>query len=60
MSKKFGDIINKLTESKRHKFLDRYIPINQKGVFREAIERAFPIVKNKLYELETKKEKETL
>jgi hypothetical protein len=60
MAKKFDDIYNTLKASKNFKFLDRYLPSNQKWVFREAIERAFPIVRNRLYELETKKEKETL
>ncbi len=60
MSKKFDEIINNLKASENYKFLDRYIPMNQKGVLRETIERAFPIVRNRLYELETKKEKKTL
>ncbi len=60
MSKKSVDILNNLTASKNYKFFDHYIPRNQKGVLRESIERAFPIVRNRLYELETKKEKETL
>ena len=60
MAKKFDDIYKTLTGSKNFKFLDRYLPSNQKGVFREAIERALPIVKERLYQLETRKEKETL
>lgn len=60
MAKKFDDIYHTLTASKNFKFLDRYVPSNQKGVFREAIERALPIVKERLYQLETRKEKETL
>jgi len=60
MAKKFDDMYNTLSTSKNFKFLDRYIPRNQKAVFKESIDRAFPIVRNRLYELETRKEKETL
>ncbi|MGB3151771.1 MAG: relaxase/mobilization nuclease domain-containing protein, partial [Maribacter sp.] len=57
---KFGDIVPKLTASKKHNFLERYIPRDQRTEFRKAVENAFPMVKQRLYELETKKEKETL
>ncbi len=60
MTRNFGDIINDLTESKNYKFLERYVPNSQKREFRKALENAFPMVKERLYELETKKEKETL
>jgi len=60
MTKKFGDIIKNLESSKNYRFLERYIPRAQKVEFRKAVENAFPIVRERLYELETKKEKETL
>lgn len=60
MTKNFSDILNNLTESKNYIFLERYIPRNQKVLFREAIKRTLPIVRDRLYELEAKKEKETL
>ncbi len=60
MTMKFGDVVPTLMASKEHNFLERYIPRNQKSEFRKAVENAFPIVRERLYELETKKEKETL
>lgn len=60
MTMKFEDIVPSLTASKKHNFLERYIPRNQRTEFRKAVENAFPIVRERLYELETKKEKETL
>jgi|GEM_PF-726753 len=60
MTMKFDDIVPSLTASKNHNFLERYIPRNQKSEFRKAVENAFPMVRERLYELETKKEKETL
>ncbi len=60
MTRNFGDIVPSLTASKNHNFLERYIPRNQKTEFRKAVENAFPVVRERLYELETKKEKETL
>ena len=60
LSMKFGDIVPSLTASKKHHFLERYIPRNQSTEFRKAVENAFPTVRERLYELETKKEKETL
>ncbi len=60
MTKNLGDILTKMMASKNYIFLDRYIPRNRKGLFRETIKREFPIVKERLYRLETKKEKETL
>ncbi|MBR9855368.1 MAG: relaxase/mobilization nuclease domain-containing protein [Algicola sp.] len=56
----FRDIVPILTASKAHNFLERYIPINQKTEFRKALENAFPMVRDRLYKIETKKEKETL
>ncbi|SDM89622.1 relaxase/mobilization nuclease domain-containing protein [Kriegella aquimaris] len=60
MAKKSDDIYNTLTASKTYKFLERYIPNNRKVLFMEAIEREFPIVKERLHELEIRKEEETL
>jgi hypothetical protein len=60
MTRNFGDIVPSLTASEKHNFLERYIPRNQRTEFRKAVENAFPIVRERLYELETKKEKETL
>jgi len=56
----FGDIVPSLMASKNHNFLERYIPRNQRKEFRKAVENAFPMVRERLYELETKKEKKTL
>ena len=60
MTMKFGDIVPSLMASKKHNFLERYIPRNQRTEFRKAVENAFPIVRERLYQLETKKEKEAL
>ena len=60
LNMKFGDIVPSLTASKKHNFLERYIPKNQRKEFRKALEYGFPIVREGLYQLETKKEKETL
>lgn len=60
MTMKFDDIVPSLTASKNHNFLERYIPRNRRTEFRKAVENAFPMVRERLYELETKKEKETL
>jgi len=60
MTWNFGDIFPDLTASKKYNFLERYIPRDKKAEFRKAVEIAFPIAKQRLYELETKKEKETL
>ena len=60
MTKNFGDIVPSLTASKKHNFLERYIPRNQRTDFRKAVENIFPMVRDRLYEMETKKEKETL
>lgn len=60
MTRKFGDIVPSLMASKNHNFLERYIPKNQRTDFRKAVENTFPEVRERLYELETKKEKATL
>jgi len=59
-NKKFDDVLKSLTASKNYLFLDRYIQNNRKVLFRETIKKQFPIVKERLYQLETGKEKETL
>jgi len=59
-TRNFGDIIPNLKTSEKLRFLERYIPRNQKTEFRKALENIFPLVKERLYELETKKEKATL
>tara|TARA_R110002074_G_scaffold197610_17_gene365070 strand:- start:9982 stop:12282 length:2301 start_codon:yes stop_codon:yes gene_type:complete len=60
MTRNYGDIVQNLLASKNHNFLKRYIPRNQRMEFRKALENAFPMVRERLYEQETKKEKETL
>jgi len=60
MTRKFDDIDKDLSVSKNYKFLERYIPKNQKGLLLKALKTEFPIVRERLYELETKKEKKTL
>ncbi len=60
MSRNFGDIVPSLMASKKHNLLERYILRNQKIEFSKALENTFPMVRERLYELETKKEKETL
>ncbi|SDF02342.1 Relaxase/Mobilisation nuclease domain-containing protein [Pricia antarctica] len=59
-TKNLGDILTDLTASKNYLFLDRYIQNNRKVLFRETIKKQFPIVKERLYQLEIRKEKETL
>jgi hypothetical protein len=60
MTRNFGDIVPSLMASEKHDLLERYIPRDQRTKFRKAVENAFPIVRERLYELETKKEKEAL
>ncbi len=60
MTRNFSDIVPSLMASEKHNFLERYIPRNQRTEFRRTVENAFPMVRERLYELETKKEKETL
>ncbi|UWX55360.1 relaxase/mobilization nuclease domain-containing protein [Maribacter litopenaei] len=56
----FKDIVPNLLASERYQFLERFIPRNQRVEFRKAMENEFPMVRKKMYEQETKKEKETL
>ncbi|SNY95272.1 relaxase/mobilization nuclease domain-containing protein [Flagellimonas pacifica] len=60
MTKNFGDIGPILIASKKYIFLERYIPKSRQKEFRTALHAAFPIVRKRLYELETKKEKAAL
>ncbi|MDF0714560.1 relaxase/mobilization nuclease domain-containing protein [Muricauda sp. 334s03] len=60
ITRNFGDIVPNLKASEKFRFLERYIPRNQRIEFRKAVENAFPIIKKRIYELETKKEKEIL
>ena len=60
MTMRFGDIVPSLTASNKHRFLERHIPRNKRKEFRKAVEYAFPIVRERLCQLETKKEKEML
>ena len=60
MTRNFGDIVPSLMESKKCNFLERYILRNQRKEFRKALKNAFPMVKARLYEIETKKEKAAL
>jgi len=60
MTRNFGDFLPSLMASKKYNFLERYLPRNQNIALRKALESAFPLVRKRLYELETKKERETL
>ena len=60
MTRNFGDIVPSLMESKKCNFLERYIPRNQRKEFRKALKNAFPMVKARVYEIETKKENAAL
>ncbi|MCM4172447.1 hypothetical protein DHD32_13215 [Arenibacter sp. TNZ] len=60
MTKSLSDILPYIATSKNYIFLERYLPSNQKELLKEALEREFPTVRERLYQLETKKEMETL
>ena len=60
MTMKFSDIVKDLSVSKNYEFLKRYLPRNKKGLLSKVLEVAFPVVRERLYQLETKKEKDTL
>jgi len=60
MTKNFGDIGPVLIASKKYSFLERYIPKSQQKEFRTALLAAFPMIRKKLFEIETKKEKTAL
>ncbi|MFS4416031.1 relaxase/mobilization nuclease domain-containing protein [Maribacter sp. 2307ULW6-5] len=57
---KFKDIVMGLLASKKYNFLERYIPKDKRTKFRKVVENVFPMVRERLYELESKKEKQTL
>lgn len=59
-TKNLRDVLQDLTTSEKYRFLEQYLPNNQKALFRKAIQDMFPIVKSRLVGLETKKERETL
>ena len=59
-TKNLRDVLPELTASEKYRFLERCIPNNQKVLFKKAIQNTFPIVRNRLAVLETRKEKETL
>ena len=60
MTKSLSDILPYIATSKSYIFLERHLPGNQKELLREALEREFPTVRDGLFQLETKKEMETL
>ncbi|WP_031442132.1 relaxase/mobilization nuclease domain-containing protein [Arenibacter algicola] len=60
MTRNFCNIVPSLMVSNNHNFLEGYFPTNQRKEFRKAVEDAFPMVRERLCELETKKEKEAL
>ncbi|MFD0796281.1 relaxase/mobilization nuclease domain-containing protein [Maribacter chungangensis] len=60
MTINFSDIVPSLKASKKHSFLERYIPKDKRTEFRKAVEKIFPIVRERLYIVETKKEKVAL
>ncbi len=59
-TKNLTDILLDIPNSKNHIFLERHLPRNRKELLRNALIREFPIVRERLYQLETKKEKEIL
>ena len=59
-TRNFGDIVPNFKASEKFRFLERYVPRIKKVEFRKSLNDAFPLVKARLYELETKKEKEML
>ena len=60
ITRKFDDIVKDLYVSKNYKFLERYIPRNQKGLLLQALKTEFQVVRERLYKQETKKEQKTL
>ena len=60
MTKSLMDILPSITTTNSYIFLERHLSGNQKELLREALEREFPTVRERLYQLETKKEMETL
>lgn len=60
MTKSFMGILPYIATSKSYIFLERHLPGNQKELLGEALEREFQTIRERLYQLETKKEMETL
>lgn len=60
LSKNLRDILPYLIDSKNYIFLNHYLPRSQKKLLREALILEFPMVRERLYQLEIKKEKECL
>ncbi|ASO05403.1 relaxase/mobilization nuclease domain-containing protein [Arenibacter algicola] len=60
MPKSLSDILPYIATSKSYIFLERHLPGNQKELLREVLEREFPTVRDGLFQLETKKEMDTL
>jgi len=60
MTKNLMDILPFIKDSKIHIFLERYLQGNQKKLLPEILKREFPTVRDRLFQLETKKEIETL
>ncbi len=59
-ARNLNNILPYTTHSKKYIFLEHFLPKNRKGLLRKALEKEFPAVKERLYQQETKKEKETL
>ncbi|MCM4174284.1 hypothetical protein DHD32_22725 [Arenibacter sp. TNZ] len=60
MTKNLMDILPFIKDSKIHIFFERYLQGNQKKLLPKIIKREFPTVRDRLFQLETKKEMETL
>jgi len=60
MTKNLDNILPSIIPSKKCIFLGRYLPRNRKEFLLKALKKEFPTVRERLYQLETKKEKETL
>ncbi|PIB31230.1 hypothetical protein [Maribacter sp. 4G9] len=60
LTKKLDDLLPTITPSRSYISLDRYLPQNRKEHLSKALEREFPTVRERLFQLETKKERETL
>jgi len=60
LTKNLMEILPYIIPSKNYIFLDGHLPRNRKKVLRKALKREFPTVRERLYQLETRKEIETL
>ncbi len=59
-AKNLNNILPYIIVSKNYIFLNHHLPRNRKELLRKALEKEFPMVKERLCQLETKKEKEIL